>query len=261
MADDAQTEVAPSTDVVTRATQDGVQLVTVLANNNASGKIRFGLDLPTDATLSTNADGSIAIIAPVETAVAEAGELARFEREVHDIIGSVSDVSDLSGDQRDAVAALTPPSTERKVANLEIGRINAPWAVDANGASVATHYAVNGSMLEQIVEVGSATNYPVTVDPRVTFSPFEISISFNKSEVKKLASKSSYFAIGSAACGVVSHAVIAVPCGSYAAVVLTNIGNVLSKAASKKQCARVTFYYAPPAVNIPVYGGTTRYSC
>lgn len=46
-----QTKVAPSTDVVTRATQDGVQLVAVLGDQNAPDTIDFVLDLAKGAEL------------------------------------------------------------------------------------------------------------------------------------------------------------------------------------------------------------------
>ncbi|PKQ31903.1 MAG: hypothetical protein CVT62_05810 [Actinobacteria bacterium HGW-Actinobacteria-2] len=237
-----------------------MQLVAVLASSAASGRIRFRIDLPTGAHLSAKPDGSIAIIAPVRATVAKPGELARFEKDVRRIIGSATELGELSVDKRHAVAMVTPPATERRVVALEVGVIGVPWALDANGDPIATHYEVKGDILEQVVEVEARTKYPVTADPSISVGFFETSVSFSKSEVKSLASKSSYYSIGAAACGVIPNAIVAVACGVYAAVVLTNIGNVISKAASKKQCARINFYWIP-AINFPTYKSTTRYAC
>lgn len=40
-----------------------------------------------------------------------------------------------------------------------------PWATDANGESVPTHYSVDGHTLTQHVDVSSATAFPVVADP------------------------------------------------------------------------------------------------
>lgn len=50
------------------------------------------------------------------------------------------------------------------------GFIAAPWATDANGASVPTHYEVNGSTLTQVVEHANGNfAYPITADPSLSF--------------------------------------------------------------------------------------------
>lgn len=46
-----------------------------------------------------------------------------------------------------------------------LGSINAPWAIDANGRPVATHYEVNGTTVSQVVDHGVRTAYPVVADP------------------------------------------------------------------------------------------------
>lgn len=45
--------------------------------------------------------------------------------------------------------------------------IGAPWAKDANGASVPTHYELNGTTLTQVVEHGSGSAYPIVADPTI----------------------------------------------------------------------------------------------
>lgn len=46
-----------------------------------------------------------------------------------------------------------------------IGGISAPWAEDASGGSVPTHYTVEGNTLTQHVDVGPDTKFPVVADP------------------------------------------------------------------------------------------------
>ncbi len=53
------TAVDTDLDVVARATNDGAQLLTVLGSKHAPNSIEFELDLPNDATLTQQPDGSI----------------------------------------------------------------------------------------------------------------------------------------------------------------------------------------------------------
>jgi hypothetical protein len=46
-----------------------------------------------------------------------------------------------------------------------IGRIEPPWARDANGASVPTHFTVSGGVVTQEVLASPAHRYPVVADP------------------------------------------------------------------------------------------------
>lgn len=60
-------------------------------------------------------------------------------------------------------ATLAPLSAEQTP--LPIGAIEAPWAVDASGAAVATRYEVVGDAVVQVVEPTAATEFPVVADP------------------------------------------------------------------------------------------------
>lgn len=46
-----------------------------------------------------------------------------------------------------------------------IGGVSAPWAYDAQGVAVPTHYALEGSTLTQIVQHDARFAYPVVADP------------------------------------------------------------------------------------------------
>lgn len=60
---------------------------------------------------------------------------------------------------------------------VEIAGINTPWAVDSQGAELATNYTIDGNTITQHIDTTEAT-FPVTADPticgnkirRVTFS-------------------------------------------------------------------------------------------
>lgn len=63
--------------------------------------------------------------------------------------------------QEDGSAVLIAPD-----GTVKLG-VAAPWAEDANGQSIPTHYETDGSSLTQVIEHASAENiaYPVTADP------------------------------------------------------------------------------------------------
>jgi hypothetical protein len=48
---------------------------------------------------------------------------------------------------------------------VQYGTIDAPWAVDANGQNVPTHYVVSKGKLTQVVEHSRSNAFPVTADP------------------------------------------------------------------------------------------------
>lgn len=46
-----------------------------------------------------------------------------------------------------------------------MGSLNAPWAIDAAGRQVPTHYEVKATTVTQVIEHGPGTTYPVVADP------------------------------------------------------------------------------------------------
>lgn len=50
-----------------------------------------------------------------------------------------------------------------------VGFVEAPWATDAAGVAVATHYAVDGQTLVQVIEPTADTQFPVVADPDLIF--------------------------------------------------------------------------------------------
>ena len=51
---------------------------------------------------------------------------------------------------------------------LTLGHIDAPWAKDANGDPVPTHYTLEGTTLVQTVQTSATTAFPVVADPLFT---------------------------------------------------------------------------------------------
>lgn len=158
-------DVAPSTDVVTRAIEGGVQLAAVLADAAAPDRVDFALDLPQGAELAPNADGTISVVAPVEVVEALPGEEARVEAEVSAILGDVQDVAEITESQQAALDAVAPAATTTTVETQQVATIGAAWAVDANGTAVPTRYEIDGTTLTQVVETDAQTAFPVVADP------------------------------------------------------------------------------------------------
>lgn len=169
--DDAavNTGVATDLDVVTRASDAGAQILTVLGSADAPNTLRFDLDLPAGASLTENSDGSVLVSAPVESQIAVPTEEARIEAEAMEIIvhelTALDDIDSLTETQLEQLAEIQGPETRAVTEVRAIAEIEAPWAVDAHGDPVATHFELDGNNLVQIVETNVNTAFPVLADP------------------------------------------------------------------------------------------------
>lgn len=124
----------------------------------------------------------------------------------------------------------------------------APWAVDANGTSVPTHYELDGNQLVQVVDhTGGDYAYPIVADPRLDSGVGWTSILFNRHETQTIAS-AGIVALGgaTAACGVGGPVAIAA-CSVAAAA----IGATAVYANDNGQCVGLSFWGAP---GTPVFG-------
>ena len=105
----------------------------------------------------------------------------------------------------------------------ETARIDAPWALDAEGAAVPTHYEVNGDTLTQVVDHAVAGfSYPITADPHVLKwwgHQFQISNSATNKLIKVINAGAGAAGVASAlsAAGVISSPG-AIPTGVAAAI-------------------------------------------
>ncbi|MGO4595746.1 hypothetical protein AB4Z18_18175 [Leifsonia sp. 2TAF2] len=82
-----------------------------------------------------------------------------------------------------------------------IAYISEPWATDAKGAAVSTHYTLKGSTLTQVVEASAATAYPVVADPAFVWETGLPSLKWNKKESADLRTQSKSPAFCAAAVG------------------------------------------------------------
>jgi len=86
--------------------------------------------------------------------------------------------------QEDGSIALLAPSSSGLI---EVAMLDRPWAVDATGNPVHTHYAVNGETVTQFLDVDAHTAFPVTADPRVRTAWYGFSVDFTRSDTIAIA--------------------------------------------------------------------------
>lgn len=119
--------------------------------------------------------------------------------------------------------------------------IPTPWAIDANGVSIPTHYETDGTSLTQVIKHSSmeAVAYPVVADPIWVWFAGAYGLKFNKSETRNLAN------YGSAAgfCAALGR-IYGIWCGLFAAQWFTQA--VI--ASQNNQCIFIATIPAPLAI-------------
>lgn len=167
-----QTGFAPSTDVVTRAIDDGVEMIAILGDESAPNEISFLLEFPPGAELVGQADGVVVVVADMVREVPVTGEDERVTSETDQILGDVADADSadaITDEQWVAIEAIPEAETTTVAESMQVAIIEAPWAVDANGAELAAHYVVDGDTIKQVVETDEDTTYPPTADPSMAW--------------------------------------------------------------------------------------------
>lgn len=104
------------------------------------------------------------------------------------------------------------------------GFIEAPWAVDAAGNEVPTHYEVGDGRLKQIVEITDEVTFPVTADPTRRRRWFGYTFYFNRSETRQVATGASLCRLVLGRLGTIGRA-ISVYCGVYRSVANSAVRN------------------------------------
>lgn len=78
-----------------------------------------------------------------------------------------------------------------RVDGSDVALIDAPWARDAAGKALPTHYEVAGDTFTQVVEVNQPdVAYPIEADPRVNWGIVSGHIYFSKEETRRMAASS-----------------------------------------------------------------------
>lgn len=135
------------------------------------------------------------------------------------------------------------------------GTIAAPWAVDASGQPVPTHYTLRGTILTQVVDATNAV-LPVVADPWVDLG-WSIYIKYGKNDVKRYteATNLTNKAIALAACAKVPWPYNAY-CGLASTTALDGIGKTFVDARKANKCVEIGLAYI---TYIPV--SWKSYSC
>jgi hypothetical protein len=150
-----------------------------------------------------------------------------------------------------------------------LGFVSTPWAFDANGNPVATHYVIDGDALVQIVDHDQpGVAYPVVADPAVSyctlggFYPAQC-VKFTRAETVA----ASQLAAGGAGAAVVAASLcdkiggpIGIACKAAVAVAAAaNIAAVTQAGAQPGKCLAITFSY--PGIAQIFAGGLRIVNC
>lgn len=99
-----------------------------------------------------------------------------------------------------------------------VGLIDAPWAIDAEGTVVPTHYTVDGTSLTQHVAHSGDFAYPITADPTVSIG-WGIYVKYSKTDVRRFTdgvggavNDKAHFAF--IVCAKIPHSVAKAACGA-----------------------------------------------
>jgi hypothetical protein len=125
-----------------------------------------------------------------------------------------------------------------------VATIAPPWATDANGDAVPTHYEIEGSSIIQVVEHETAA-YPVTADPKVSFG-WSIYLKYSKKEVKDFKSKGGVIGAATlvaAVCKALPNSIVMAICAATVAVASAAILNTFTQAAKENKCVELKFAY------------------
>ena len=132
------------------------------------------------------------------------------------------------------------------------GQVAAPWAVDADGTSLVTHYRVKGSNLIQTVDTTGAV-FPVVADPYITFG-WSVYVTFRHSEThtiyNTIKNMSTTVAIGWL-CARIPHTVLAVGCALMFVWMYNSIKSTFQSASAQHTCVRFAFSYSALVVPLP----------
>ena len=153
--------------LVTSVTRGGLRNIFILDNFSSSRELSFRYDLPEGTLFQQQSDGSIIVATEVEKKIVLPAEQKRVENAVKAIVGDPNniDYSQLTDSQIDQLAAIPDPKSITVKVQEKIATISAPWAVDAQGKPVPTHYELQGNKLTQVVDATKDTTFPVTADP------------------------------------------------------------------------------------------------
>lgn len=147
----------------------------------------------------------------------------------------------------DGSVSLLAPTGDPNITN-EVGVIQAPWAVDANGVTVPTALDVVGTTVVQTVaHTAGGVTYPVVADPKVSYG-WGVYYHYSRAETKTIAGfGTGGVAVASALCVPFGGAVGATVCGIYAGSIVYHAG--VAENSSPKRCLLIRMVH--PSLLVP----------
>lgn len=170
------------------------------------------------------------------TFIAENAEAAK------DLRFSVDDSTIVSKNADGSLTLTTESVMEDGAVYATDVQVDAPWAADADGDPLETHYVASGQTVQQIVITDKDTEYPIVADPTLRWGKGSVSfvMRLSKSEVKKL-NPTIQKSIGAPAlCGLAPKP-IAVACGAIGATKWASIRTAFSTASKHGACVELQF--------------------
>jgi hypothetical protein len=119
----------------------------------------------------------------------------------------------------------------------------APWAVDAAGKSLPTHYTFAGTRITQEVDTTGAT-FPVVADPSISFG-WGIYVKYSRAETYVIGHQPSYYSMANLACAWVKGNTYG---GVFCQIILGNWGKVGTDfyyAGRRNLCVTLHMWYTP----------------
>lgn len=126
----------------------------------------------------------------------------------------------------------------------QLGHLQAPWAIAADGMSVPTRFEVNGTEVTQVIDAAVGTAYPIVADPSYDTDWFPIptvKIKFNQTETSDIADISGVGAAGACAVKFKDPRAIAA-CG----IIVGTAGVIARRAAANGNCLSIQIRALPP---------------
>jgi hypothetical protein len=142
------------------------------------------------------------------------------------------------------------------VADEHVGVIAPPWAVDAGGRRLPTHYTVDGDTLRQHVDTRSAV-FPVVADPDISFGWFAY-LRFSQDEVRMFAPlfQAESTVAPTLICKRVPPGKARKFCGKVIGKYMEKVAATWKKAAERNQCVEHKYLYVTGLIV-----GWKAYSC
>lgn len=133
--------------------------------------------------------------------------------------------------------------------SVPVLRILAPWATDANGDAVDTHYEIRGDSVIQVVDhTTPGVAYPVVADPQMLWFPWGYAFKFTHSETKKIANAASDTQALAIACGLIASAPGSVACGIAGFVLASFAANWVKGVARRGHCLQINTVWGMPGI-------------